>query len=439
MGTVYIVHIVDAEGPLAEQALSLRNQKKSTEDNKHPDFDSISLEQFKKFETEHRSRTYGSWEEIIEMLNIATSEEQRQKMRDSFGGAWIYNWFCMDHVGFIDNPRRRSMGMHQIFDFYLNLCQEQKAGDSLHWHYHPMTTYREAHRLAKSYLNSPELYEIIGRRLLDRKWFPKAHRAGFLDERPDSHWFLEQWIPFDLSNAASTDMDPIANADYTGGRWGDWRWAPSDWRTYHPSYDYYQLEGNCRRKIARCLMILNRLANINEQEMYKAFERAALGKPTLVGIASHDWRNLNTELNYVRYLIRKAQLKFPHIKFKFAEAVEAFNAVHPSTHEPSLKLNAQLIFDKNKYPKRIDINVEQGKIFGPQPFLAIRTRSRRIIHDNFNYGENLAQFSYDFDENSILPDDVHSIGIAANDAQGNQSIHVLYLDTHERESQRVGF
>ena len=92
------------------------------------------------------------------------------------------------------------MGIHQVFDFYKDLVDNQNLGDSLHWHFHPMSTYREANKCATSYINSPHLYEILCRRIIERKWFPTVFRAGFHVERPDSHLFLEQWIPFDLSN-----------------------------------------------------------------------------------------------------------------------------------------------------------------------------------------------------------------------------------------------
>ena len=32
-----------------------------------------------------------------------------------------------------------------------------------------------------------------------------VNRAGFHCERPDSHLFMEQWIPFDLSNMSTED------------------------------------------------------------------------------------------------------------------------------------------------------------------------------------------------------------------------------------------
>ena len=84
-------------------------------------------------------------------------------MVDSFGGGWIYNWFCVDHVGYEINPRRRDMGYHNIYDRYLEFIDKYNAHmDSIHWHFHPMSTYKEAHRCATSYEDSPNDLTVIG-------------------------------------------------------------------------------------------------------------------------------------------------------------------------------------------------------------------------------------------------------------------------------------
>jgi hypothetical protein len=318
---VYIVHCVDTEGPLDEQPLGLDYEPPRSIDE---DFGEGLVATI----AAHRQRVLGRWEDIFQMLKRATSEEFRNRTCDCQDRGWIYNWFCMDHVGAIENPRQRTMGIHNIFDVYHRLMDQQKAGDAIHWHFHPTSTYHQAHRCATSYINSPELWEILCRRLIDRAYFPVANRAGFQDERPDSHWFLEQWIPFDFSNLAGGTIDIVANPDMVDGRFNDWRFAPADWSTYHPSHDSYQLPGSCRRKIARCLNVLSRFANINEEEMDKAFRRASDGCPTLVAFSSHDWRDLTSEVNYIRYLIAESSKKYV-VSVKFCEAVEAFNAVHP--------------------------------------------------------------------------------------------------------------
>ncbi len=123
--TVYIVHCVDAEGPLSERPLSLDWGLPQVNDEPlTPDFAQLESE-LKTVIAEHRRRTLHSWEVIMGMLRRATSEEMRFRRRDSFGGGWIYNWFCMDHIDFLHNPRQRAMCVHQVFDFYQELVRDQ--------------------------------------------------------------------------------------------------------------------------------------------------------------------------------------------------------------------------------------------------------------------------------------------------------------------------
>ena len=62
-----------------------------------------------------------------------------------------------------------------------------------------------------------------------------VNRAGFHVERPDSHWFLEQFIPFDLSNTNKNEK--IKNLklqeDGIGGE-------HKNWEIYNPDKDDYQ-------------------------------------------------------------------------------------------------------------------------------------------------------------------------------------------------------
>ena len=172
MTTVYLVHCIDTEGPLAEQPLGLDYEPPRSI---REDFEEGLVHTI----LAHRRRVLGRWEDIAKMLRRATSEEFRHCTRDSAQRGWVYNWFCMDHVGFVENPRHRAMGIHNIYDVYRRMVAQQMAGDAIHWHFHPMSTYRDAHHCATSYINSPELWEILCRRLIDRQYFPVANRAGF--------------------------------------------------------------------------------------------------------------------------------------------------------------------------------------------------------------------------------------------------------------------
>ncbi len=118
------------------------------------------------------------------------------------------------------------------------------------------------------------LYNLLGvrstnyksRKILDLKWFPSVFRPGFHSIRPDSHWFLEQFIPFDISNQR-TRVKENSQKDLSSGRFGDWRRAPLTWECYHPDHDDYQKKGKCRRWTARCLNIGTRTRLLTEDRL----------------------------------------------------------------------------------------------------------------------------------------------------------------------------
>ena len=438
---VLIVHSVDTEGPLYEplEATFARLAElhgvtgiAQTRDNlaklKRGEIDLGGREKtVAEMLSGHLLGYMDTWDKIDAMLDRILTEDFRSKLTDSFGGGWVFNWHCLDHVGFEYNPRRRDMGYHNVFDHYLRRLKELPGTrDALHFHFHPMSTYRDAHRCATSYVNSPELYQILCRRVIERRWFPSVFRAGFQTERPDSHWFLEQWIPFDISNMAVDDTSEFEKSiDFKNGRSGDWRLAPPDWSIYHPHHDNYQLPGNCRRWIARCLNVLNRIASIDQVEMDKAFARAAGGTPTLVGVTGHDFRDLGREVDHVRDLIRRSAEKFPDVKYKYCEAGEAFRMVTGPHDRPELELDVTLDPAPADDVPTLRVATRSGRVFGPQPFLAIETVSRRFIHDNFDFSTTGNEWHYAFHADTLPLDDVRRIGIAANDAAGHTWVDVI--------------
>lgn len=438
---VYILHCVDAEGPCAEtpeatferlyeifdirMVPSAENLKKIQ--NREIDFGERTGLIAEVFDT-HNLNYNDTWEKIDAMLLKIMSIEFRRRLLDSFGNGWVYNWHCVDYVGYLHNPRRRDTGVHKIFDHYKRIIDKTGSyQDGVHWHFHPMSVYREAHRCATSYINSPNLYEILCRRIIEREWFPVVSRAGFHVERPDSHWFLEQWIPFDASNISykRKDAGQDEQLDLAEGRLDDWRLAPADWSVYHPNHDNYQIPGNCRRLICRTLGIRVRNKVLAQDEVDSAFARADQGLPTIMGITDHDFRDMAREVEDVRGMIIKASGRFPDVKFKFCEAREAFRlAVYgqDATPEP---LELKVSLEKSQKASILRVETVKGRVFGPQPFLAVKTRDGRFIHDNFDFDTTLTRWSYVFDLNSIHADDVEAIGLAANDKYGNTFIEVI--------------
>ena len=438
---VHIVHSVDTEGPLYESLEATFGRLREIFGvNIEPTAENLKKIQNREIEfgektdimarvlDSHYLNYNDSWEKVDKMLTRIMSPEFRNKLRDSFGGGWVYNWHCVDHVGYSSNPRRRELGMHKIFDHYREMVKNTGSfQDGIHWHFHPMSIYKEAHRSATSYINSPYLYEILCRRIIERNWFPTVSRAGFHSERPDSHWFLEQWIPFDLSNWAYCEEDDsfASQSDIAGGRFGDWRLAPDDWSIYRPSHDNYQLPGNCRRWIARGIDIKSRGRELTDKEVEKAFSHAGGGKATIMGITSHDFRDIAHDIDFAREKIIKASGKYPEVKFKFCEAVEAFNSAIYEKDTVITPLELELSLEGDDRRLILKVEAVRGNVFGPQPFLAVKTKSGRFIHDSFDFDISRGRWSYTFDDESIRANDVDTVGVASCDKYGNVFVEVI--------------
>ncbi len=444
---VYFVHCVDTEGPLYESLnakferikdifnISIFPSKKNLEKLKKKQ---ISLEgredKIASVLSSHLTNYNSNWSKIKEMIKRIFSENFRKKYHDAYGNPWIFNWFCLDHVGYKVNPRRRELGHHKIFDYYKNILQKSKFQDGLYWHFHPMSVYNEAHRCATSYVNSPELYNILCRKIIERNFFPSVFRAGFQVERPDSNLFLEQWIPFDITNMSTkNNRDLDLSLDFKLGRSGDWRRAPTEWSIYHPNHDDYQQKGNCRRWIGRALNVMNRIASVNQKEIDNAFKEANKKGFALVGFASHDFRDLGYEVKYLHSLISKSSKKFKNVKFKFSDAKTAFAETAKKIEKikiKPLKFRIKYFKQTKKDFARIQIIVKQGEVFGPQPFLALKTKKNRFFNDNLDFSNSKKIWNYAFHNDTIPIEHLDKIGVAANDKLGN--VHIERLQVYKK-------
>jgi len=440
-GTVYIVHHIDTEGPLWESIEELFDRLKiifgialapTYENLEKLQQGLIEMPEDQKKELlgavdPHTIGFKRNWGMIEEMLDRVMSPNYRNALPDSFGGSWIYNWHVMDHVGFApENPRHRDIGYHNIYDFYNYLLKAKYADqDRIHWHFHPLSFYKQVHISATCYDNSmPVLHQIISRRLIDKSFFPVVNRAGFHTERIDSNFFLEQWIPFDCSNqSVEEDSNPKFQKDISNGRFGDWRGAPSDWSIYQPSiYDWRQ-KGNANRYIARILNMKARYRNINIAEIEKAFAKASIGENVYVGITNHDFREMSTEIDEVRDMLKTCSVKLPMVKFKYSESVEAFRKVigFPEEEIKKNRLELKVILKGNI----LEVDTLTGEIFGPQPYLAFKTKSGDYFHDNFDFHQPKRSFSYVFDEYTLPLDKIEAIGIGSNDKYGHTFVKIL--------------
>lgn len=418
---VYVVHCIDTEGPMfqsLEAIFDLLNSKfqlnfpPSDETLKKLQEGSLDIpnkEAIQTFLDPHLLHSHGTWDEIDKMLEEITSDNFRLQFSDSYENPWIYNWFCMDHVGFEGyNPRRRDAGYHNIYDHYINIPSITKY-DHISFHYHPIAFNKDYHASGTSFWGG-KITEILSRRLIDRGFFPSTFRPGFHTERPDSHFFLEQWIPFDYANQSTKGLD-TNQPDCGNGRFGDWRRATTEWKIYHPSHDDYQIEGNCRRYIARCLNMYARLRSITQDDVNDAFLRAKqINDDVLLAFSCHDYRDMKFEIKRLYQMICNASKNYK-IPFQYAKSDEAMRLVLKLQKQ---NLDLTMSYDWNQH--KIDVKTNQN-IFGPQPFLAIKTFDGRYFHDNFDFYQHL-HWTYHFDHNTIRPEAIEKIGIASNTLNG---------------------
>ena len=340
---------------------------------------------------------------------------------DSQGEGWKYSWFCMDHVGFTgDNPRRRDAGHHKIVDRYMKMVEQQNLGDIVQFHHHPVSLSGNYNDSGTAFWGSSNLNDILTRKIIDRGWFPSAFRPGFHTERPDSHWFLEQWIPFDYGNQ-SYEQTISGQADMDEGRFGDWRHAPLEWKPYHPDYTDYQSKGTCKRWITRCLNMHARIRELTIKEVECAFQQAQR-EDVILAFTDHDYKDMIFEIEKVRDMLRIISNQYPDVRFEYCDAVSAMRRCLQLSPE-KLELEVHIERACNNY--RLLVKAENG-IFGQQPYLAIKSKEGNYYWDNLDFVDKNV-WSYTFDENTLEISKIEIVGVAANNGYGEVKVIRIYM------------
>jgi len=433
--TLYVVHCIDTEGPLNETLeatfsrlenifgvrLEPTRENLLRLQNKDIDLGGIEEAVAKCFSPKLLSYN-ATWDEIEEMLDGLLADNFRNRYLDDFGRGWVCSWHCMDHIGYSENPRHKDVGYGNVFHFYQRKLNESGGNrDEINWHFHPLSLTRNPLHAATSYLNSYDvLLQILCRRIIEDNWFPVVNRPGFHSERPDSHAFLEQCIPFDFANQSCDEQDD--QPDMLSGRFGDWRRAPKTWRGYHPSHDDYQVEGSCRRTIFRCLNVGTRLRELTINHVREAFLEARHSGAAVLAFADHDYRDIRPDIDSVREMLFKAKKEFSDVKIKFSGAEEA--AVSICEHKGNAKVALHIALELIE--ERLFVTIQRGEIFGPQPFLAICTKEGHYYHDNLDVIDANRKWAYTLDEQTVDVRNVAKIGVGAAGKYGGYC--VAYLD-----------
>lgn len=442
MGKLLIAHCVDTEGPLMEDFdvpfqmvrrifnIEIAHTRENLKKLRNKEIDLDGKEEAVANLVDPQKSTLGTWEDIDSMLDVVTSKEFRSRVPDCNGEGWKFTWCCVNHTGFKGiNPRHRDAGYGNVYRHYRNLVNTQKCGDTIGFHYHPVSLSGNYHDSGTAYWGGENLNQILTHHVIDDEWFPSVFRPGFNTERSDSNWFLEQWIPFDFANNAmnrkASDQPEMAN-----GRFGDWRRAPSVWQPYHPSHDDYQLEGSCHRWIFRILNMYARVFQIEEEDIREGFERAKNIGDTVIAVANHDYKDMRFDIERIQDMISKVSKEYPDVEFEYCDAISAARRVLNLSNE---QCGLDVRLDETGIYPRIVVTSEKD-IFGPQPFLAIKTLSNDYYWDNFDFDSKNC-WSYSFDVRSLPLRSIEKIGVAANSSSG--VTEVCSLDPYTGESKKI--
>jgi uncharacterized protein YfcZ (UPF0381/DUF406 family) len=422
---VYIVHCVDVEGPMTE-TVEATWERIRDEDKIHislePSLDNLkkiqegkldlglSREVMIKLQNKYSPENLAyltSWEEVDKSIKNSISLEFRKRYCDSEGGLYKYSWFIYDHYGFINNPRFHVTGIHSIFDHYLKLFSDKPKfiNDGIYWHYHHVPISGNAMEWNTNWILNGVYEEILSRRIIERQWFPSVFRAGgFIETNDLSNW-MEMFIPFDYSCRT-----PLLSEDQLKNEVFDWRFAPKKWGYYHPDWYDYRRKGAMRRYIFRCLDIKSRILSLNKEDVTQSFEQAKRDGKSVLAYYNHDYRDMEKDVCYVYSLIKKVEKKYPDVKWKFVNALEAakyFIGIDDNAPNFTITLKGNFL----------EISSDCD-LFGPQPFFAIKENGK-FFRDNL-IQENSRNWTYVFRR----PQEVESFGVAGNSKMGNTGIKV---------------
>lgn len=255
----------------------------------------------------------GDYSSASSNVGLVMGNSFRSQYLDSNGIPLKFSWFVeadprVDYLGGYD-------WVYQQLSRWSN--EISRFGDELDWHVHMMTldysgsvpTFNQT-----TSFNSDYFEDSLNHLLLDCGIFPSAFRSGYTWENNDLSQWLEQWIPFDLSNRSPQfsvgSFDPVYNIY-------DWSSASQDWIPYHPSSSDYRNRGEMNRVIARCPALgdLDYTGQLNT-----AFAQAEGGMPSLLAGFVHSYEDISGEVEEFGQKLKIISETYPTVPFHFVTA-----------------------------------------------------------------------------------------------------------------------
>jgi len=129
-------------------------------------------------------------------------------------------------------------------------------------------------------------------------------------------------------------------------------------------------------------------------------------------------------------MIKNVLPDYPDVRFVYSEAREAFSRAIFGEHNPPVSnmLSMELESVPGSDKKRLVIESSEPT-FGPQPFLAIRTKAGNYHHDNLDFQEPFRRWTYLFHSDTFEWAEVDRVGVGSNDRHGFS--HVVVKTSNE--------
>jgi hypothetical protein len=75
----------------------------------------------------------------------------------------------------------------------------------------------------------------------------------------------------------------------------------------------------------------------------------------------------------------------------------------------------------------LHVRCTDGQCFGPQPFLAYKTRTGTYIHDNFDVQTPEKHWTYVFDSQTTPPEGLEVVAVGSAGAEGSAATQRMVL------------
>ena len=167
-----------------------------------------------------------------------------------------------------------------------------------------------------------------------------------------------------------------------------------------------------------------RFRELGPRHVEQAYREARETGSAILAFANHDYRDIRPDVQRVRELVGAARPLFSDVQLRFSGAATAARdhlAARGVAGPSRLALSAHI------EGNRLHVEVATGRIFGPQPYLALQTKAGSFHHDNFDVQVPGAHYTYTFDDQTIALSDLRTIGVASAGRCGYAAVKILSL------------